>query len=218
MVVPMSPAALTSSSSLCAARPGRNSSGAKRASAGAAHDAAGEADGIGGDAPILVLREIIGADRRGGAGSALCACTLPRLAGRRLQTLSVIAGNACKGSPNRSSDSGCDVKFEVGGRIVRRGFGEQAELRGRHGHRPASRQGILHPHPGTFGVRLKIHIERAGIRYFKNGAQLQMVLQVLADPGQFVQSPACRCSPARPAARCRKVRADAACRSRRPTE
>ena len=31
----------------------------------------------------------------------------PRLVGRRLQTLRVIAGKSCSGSPNRSSDSGC---------------------------------------------------------------------------------------------------------------
>src|SRR4051812_5638772 len=33
--------------------------------------------------------------------------TVPRLVGFRLHTLAVKAGNACSGSPNASSDSGC---------------------------------------------------------------------------------------------------------------
>src|SRR5688500_19542179 len=33
--------------------------------------------------------------------------TQPRELGRRLQTLGVLAGNECSGSPNLSSDSGC---------------------------------------------------------------------------------------------------------------
>src|SRR5919205_4055010 len=42
--------------------------------------------------------------------------TQPRELGRRLHTLGVIAGNACSGSPNLSSESGCTCHsmFAVG--------------------------------------------------------------------------------------------------------
>ncbi|MCY1454259.1 hypothetical protein D9M71_713110 [compost metagenome] len=39
--------------------------------------------------------------------SALRISIRPRLAGRRLHTEAVKAGNGCSGSPKRSSDSGC---------------------------------------------------------------------------------------------------------------
>ena len=47
-------------------------------------------------------------------GSALAAWIDPRLVGRRLQTLIVIAGNGCNGSPKRSSDSGCTWNCRFG--------------------------------------------------------------------------------------------------------
>ena len=40
------------------------------------------------------------------AGSGEAMATSPRLSGRRLQTLAVIAGKACSGWPKASSDSG----------------------------------------------------------------------------------------------------------------
>src|SRR5688572_1839241 len=40
--------------------------------------------------------------------------TQPRELGLRLQTLGVIAGNECSGSPNLSSDSGCTCHSMLG--------------------------------------------------------------------------------------------------------
>ncbi len=63
MVVPISPAARTSSSSLWNCGPGLNSSGWKRASALGGADPPGEADRLGGDPPVGFGREVVRPDR-----------------------------------------------------------------------------------------------------------------------------------------------------------
>src|SRR5690606_14312923 len=47
-------------------------------------------------------------------GSGRVTCTHPRLVGRRLQTLTVIAGKPCRPAPNLSSDRGWTWNWRVG--------------------------------------------------------------------------------------------------------
>ena len=63
---------------------------------------------------------------------------------------------------------------------------EQAKLRGRHGHRPAPSQRIIEPHHRPLEQRAIVDVERARAFDGKNGPELQVVLQVFADPGQRV--------------------------------
>ena len=80
---------------------------------------------------------------------------------------------------------------------------------------PRRRQRVLSAHPGALRAGLEIDVERARAGDLKDRAQLQMVLQVLADAGQLVHDRRRRSWRARPAGRCRKAPAYAACRSRR---
>ena len=80
-----------------------------------------------------------------------------------------------------------DMEFDVGGGEVRRGLGEQPELRGRHRHRAAPPQRVVERHASALGdERAGVDVQRARARDAEDGAQLQMVLQVLADAGQRV--------------------------------
>ncbi len=80
-----------------------------------------------------------------------------------------------------------DMEFDVGGAEVRRGLGEQPELRGRHRHWAAPAHGVVERHERLGDERMGVDVQRARARDAEDGAQLQMVLQVLADAGQRVQ-------------------------------
>ena len=148
MVVPMSPAAFASSSSLWNSGPGRNSSGRYLASAGGDDDVAGDADGVGRHLPVVGGGEVVRPDLGMRRGSGAVMRTQPRLVGRRLATLAVKAGNGSSGSPNLGSVSGCMWYWRLG--VSRPGRTcEGAELRGRHGHRPALHQEILERQAGA---------------------------------------------------------------------
>ena len=73
----------------------------------------------------------------------------PRLAGRRLQTLSVIAGKAVQRIAELVERQRLHMELEIGGRVIGRGFGENAELRRRHGERAAPVERIVDAHPGA---------------------------------------------------------------------
>ncbi len=77
-----------------------------------------------------------------------------------------------------------NMEFDIRGGIVGGGLGEQAELRGRHGQRPAPAKAIVEPHHRPLDQRLVVDIERARARDAEDGPQLQMVLQILTDPRQ----------------------------------
>ena len=77
-----------------------------------------------------------------------------------------------------------DMEFDIGGGVVGRGLGEHAELRRRHGHRPAPAKAIVEPHHRPLDPRLIVDIERARAGDAEDRSQLQMVLQIFADPRQ----------------------------------
>ena len=120
------------------------------------------------------------------SGSGPTAWIEPRLVGLRLQTLSVMAGKACNGSPKRSSDSGWTWNSRLA--VAKSGelLAKIAELRRRHGHRPAPPERIVERHAGAAQQRAVFDIERARAGDAEDRAQLQMVLQVLADAGRSV--------------------------------
>ncbi len=80
-----------------------------------------------------------------------------------------------------------DMEFDIGGGVVGRGLGEQAELRGRHRHRPAPAKAIVEAHHRPLDPRLVVDIERARASDAEDGSQLQMVLQIFADPRQGME-------------------------------
>ena len=145
MVLPMSPAARASSSSLSSWVPGLNSSVLKRAEGRGRADLPGQPDRLG--------RHLRSAGRRRGSwagsparpvGRALLI-DLPRLSGRRLQTEAVKAGKGCKRVAELVQRQGLDVILQVG-RLARGiGLGEGAELAGRHGERAAAEQAYSRP-------------------------------------------------------------------------
>ncbi len=61
-----------------------------------------------------------------------------------------------------------------------------AKLAGRHRQRAAAGQQILHPHAEPPDQAADCFIQRAGVFHLERHAQLQMILQVLADPGQLM--------------------------------
>ena len=77
-----------------------------------------------------------------------------------------------------------DMKFDIGGGVVGRGPGEQAKLRRRHGQRSAPANAIVEPHHRPLEQRLVVDIERARAGDAEDGAELQMILKIFADPRQ----------------------------------
>ena len=131
------------------------------------------------------------------SGSGDVMRTQPRLVGRMLQTLAVKAGNGSSGSPNFGSVSGCTWYWRLGVSRLGSDLREGAELRRRHGHRPApatahtrarSRARCTRLWKRSFRVAHAVHLEGA--------ADLQVVLQVLADARQLVRAPRCRAAAA----------------------
>src|ERR1700759_999905 len=104
--------------------------------------------------------------------------TVPREVGCRLQALTVMAGNRCKGSPNLSSDSGCTWNWILArsrwewerGKMPRwggapvRGPGEKAEVGRRHGQGPGSAKNVIEPHQAAPHVGVIGFVERAHAR------------------------------------------------------
>lgn len=78
------------------------------------------------------------------------------------------------------------MKLHVRRGVIGAGAGENAELRRRHGQRPASAEGVVDPHHRPPPQRLVIDIQRARVRHLEDRPQLQMVLQILADARQFM--------------------------------
>ena len=76
------------------------------------------------------------------------------------------------------------MEFDIGAGIVGRGLGEQAKLQQRHGQWPAPAKAIVEPHQRPLDARLVVDIERSRAGDAEDGSQLQMVLQIFADPGQ----------------------------------
>src|SRR5438874_2145391 len=92
----------------------------------------------------------------GASGSALAAWTKPRLAGLRLQTLSVTAGKSCSGSPNfRPADAGNLQKLRRADGAGR----EDGFARGRLDHAAA---GLVFEPPGARAVEQDPPRVRAG--------------------------------------------------------
>ncbi len=82
-----------------------------------------------------------------------------------------------------------DVELDVGGGVVWRRLREHAELRRRHGQRPATAQRVVEAHQGALAIGLGVDVERARPLDPEDRAQLQMILQVLADAGQGAPQP-----------------------------
>ena len=112
--------------------------------------------------------------------------TQPRESGRRLQTLGVMAGNVCSGSPNLSSDSGCTCHsmFAVG--LARIAPAECAKLGRRHRERPGLEYRILERHRRFSEQAVRALVQRRGVLHLVLHPDLQMVVQVRADAGEIV--------------------------------
>ena len=70
---------------------------------------------------------------------------------------------------------------------LRAGAGEGAELRGRHGHGALLHQRVLRRHAGLADERVGRGVQRLEVLHLEDQAELQVVLQVLADAGQRMQ-------------------------------
>ena len=80
-----------------------------------------------------------------------------------------------------------DMELQIRRLILRRGAGEGAELRGRHGQGPAPRQRIGERHAGALHEGAVIHVHGAHAVDLEYTAQLQMVLQIFADARKVMQ-------------------------------
>ncbi len=79
-----------------------------------------------------------------------------------------------------------DVELEVGRGHLGAGAEESAQLAGRHGKRARAAQGVLEHHHGAPPGRGGALVERVDALHLEDHAQLQVVLQIAADAGQFV--------------------------------
>ena len=71
-------------------------------------------------------------------------------------------------------------------RLARITARESAELRRRHAHRPAALERIFQPDQRLAPERVRLRVERLHAFDLEHRADLQVVLQVLADPRQRV--------------------------------
>src|SRR3546814_12802542 len=79
-----------------------------------------------------------------------------------------------------------DMELDIGGFMLRAGAGEQAELRRRLGQRAGAEQRILDAGHRLGETRAVDLVDRLDALDLVDRAQLQMVLQGLADPGPVV--------------------------------
>src|SRR5580704_4313578 len=144
-------------------------------------DAPREADRIRRDAPVLLLAQIVWLNDR--AAERIAAGRVNEAAARRPQVADAQGdgGEDVQRVAELVERKRLHVEFEVGGLVVGRGFAKYAELRGRHGQWAAAVERIVDPHPGAFAQRLELDVERARAFYPEDRAQLQMILQILAD-------------------------------------
>ena len=77
--------------------------------------------------------------------------------------------------------------LDIGAVLRRIGACEGTELRRRHGHRTAAAEKIIERDTGLADQRRVHGVERLHPRYLVDRAQLQMVLQILADAGSIEQ-------------------------------
>ena len=186
----MSPARRDSSSSVSNSRAGlqlaRRVGGQRRLGGDAPRQAqrlrGDEAVAVGAEVVRRDLRCVVGA-RRGDAHAAAGLGVQVAHAGRegrvRMQRLA-------EGVERQR----LHVVFEVRPLALRRRARERAELRRRHAHRPALRQRVLQRDARLARPGAGQRVERAAARQARDaedGADLQVVLQVLADAGQIVQ-------------------------------
>src|SRR5207302_5589992 len=75
------------------------------------------------------------------------------------------------------------VELDIGALARRIGAGEQAELRRRHGERPAAKERVVERHAQLAEGRMIERVERLRAGDLVDQPKLQMVLQVLADAG-----------------------------------
>ena len=78
------------------------------------------------------------------------------------------------------------VEFEIRRRMLARAAGEAAQLARGHRQRPGAQKRVLEPHHHLSDHAVGTLIQRDGVAHLEDGAQLQVILQVLADAGQLV--------------------------------
>ena len=117
------------------------------------------------------------------AGSRERSRTVPRLVGRKLATLAVNAGNACRRLAEALKRKRLNVVLQIGAILVGIGAGEQPELRRRHGQRAAPEQRIFGDHARAAERRVIALVERGDAVDLVDQAELQVILQVGADAG-----------------------------------
>ena len=114
--------------------------------------------------------------------------TWPRLVGRRLHTLAVNAGNGCGGSPNRSSEIGCTWYWRFGRRhATGRDFANAPSCDGAMVSGPSRKSAYSRPIFALRPTSWSMRVQRERVLHLERHAQLEVVLQVLADAASVVR-------------------------------
>ena len=166
------------------------------------HDPPHDPDRIGRDLAVLRRRQIVGRDHRRGRGvarprmdrAAAAGAEIAHAGGDRRERMHAVA--------ELVERQRLDVHLQVGRLVLRRRAGEGAELRRRHGHRPAPQQGVFGPHQAAAQQRPVLHVQRRDVGDLEDRPQLQVILQVLADARQVVARPRSRAAAAARRRRC----------------
>src|SRR5215207_9436042 len=111
--------------------------------------------------------------------------TNPRLSGRSWHTEAVNPGNGCRRSPMPSVREGDEVDLHVRRRDAVVAAEEGAGIAGADRQRPLAPEGIAHADPESAHQRADLVVDGDRLGAFEDHADLQMVLQILADAGPF---------------------------------
>lgn len=169
MVVPTSPAAVTSSASLWSSAPGHELLGLVARKRLRRRDAAREPQRIDGDPAVLGGREIVRLDRR-------CRARIGSLQPDEAARGRLEVADAC-----REGREGVQRLPET---IEREGLNV---LRGNHRERAGTEQQILQPDPHLAAPAVHQLVQRPHVTHLEGHAQLQVILQVLAHTGKVVR-------------------------------
>ena len=151
------------------------------------NDAPGQANGVGRDAQILRMAQVVGLNQRrvlrvGGADFHPAATLRAQVADRCGE-----GGEGVQRFTEALQRQRLHVIFQVRRGLLRPRTSERAELTGRHGQRAAAVIQIAQAHAHLAPQAAGDLVQGAGIFQFVDQAQLQVILQVAADAGQFMR-------------------------------
>ena len=141
-----------------------------------------DAEGIHRHLPVLVGRQIIRLDPRRVGG--ICGAQADVAAAGRTQVRD--AGGEGRKFVQRIAEfverQRLHMKLDIGALLMRIRAREGTELRRRHGQRPAPAHRIIDRHTRTVEQRLVGLVQCGDAKYLVDHTQLQMILQILANP------------------------------------